>query len=102
MRFVRNRYAIPDVAAGVRSVNPGFLRCSSNPPLPAILLDAILAGRTGFPQASVTEGAKEVIEEKLRLAFFVAADVFATPGDEAGERDGKVKGQGGRSLLCVK
>lgn len=75
MRFVSNRYAT---------------------------LDAVIADRAGLLQAGVAEGAKQVIEEKLCLTFFVAANVFAAPGDEPGERDGKVKGQKGRPLLCVK
>ena len=53
----------------------------------AVFFDAVLAGGSRFFEAGMTEGAKQVIEENLRLAFFVAGNVGGTPVDEGFQLD---------------
>ena len=48
----------------------------------AVLLDAVLAGGASFLEAGMAEGAEQVIEEKLRLALFVAGEMGGAPVNE--------------------
>jgi hypothetical protein len=49
------------------------------------VFEAELEGCAGFEDAGLAEGAEEVVEEDLGLAFFVAFDVSGGPGDEVAE-----------------
>ena len=53
----------------------------------AVFFDPVLAGGSGFFEAGMTEGTKQVVEENLRLAFFVAGNVGSTPVDEGFQLD---------------
>ena len=52
---------------------------------PAFLGDAVLAGRAGFLDAVVAEGAEQAVHELRSLALFIAREMGLDVGDEVGE-----------------